>query len=182
MTVEYDNINVEADALVGSASIPSLTNVALGTLKVSKQHCFTVNSTVRTLCLVACMAMQSFFVHDQCCLLLQRAVGLGGLKTSKLHALKNVSGVLTPVSLSLIWWLHSTCRTPPQPKFCIHGLCQMYALASGYAQVLFTVWRMPCFQIVRFTFVHVVDKQYTGYDAHAIKQFVACLRGGLLFC
>jgi len=35
VTVEYDNINVEADALVGSASIPSLSNVALGILKVS---------------------------------------------------------------------------------------------------------------------------------------------------
>ena len=34
VTVEYDNINVEADALVGSASIPSLSNVALGILKV----------------------------------------------------------------------------------------------------------------------------------------------------
>ncbi len=28
---------------------------------------------------------------------LQRSIGLGGLKTSKLHALKNVSGVLKPV-------------------------------------------------------------------------------------
>ena len=35
VTVEYDNINVEADALVGSASIPSLSNVALGIIKVS---------------------------------------------------------------------------------------------------------------------------------------------------
>ena len=32
------------------------------------------------------------------CFLSQRAIGLGGLKTSKLHVLKNVSGVLTPVS------------------------------------------------------------------------------------
>lgn len=29
---------------------------------------------------------------------MQRAVGLGGLKTSKLQVLKNVSGVLKPVS------------------------------------------------------------------------------------
>lgn len=36
VTVEYDNLSVEADALVGSASIPSLTNVALGILKVSQ--------------------------------------------------------------------------------------------------------------------------------------------------
>ncbi len=28
---------------------------------------------------------------------MQRSIGLGGLKTSKLHALKNVSGVLKPV-------------------------------------------------------------------------------------
>ena len=34
VTVEYNNINVEADALVGSASIPSLSNVALGICKV----------------------------------------------------------------------------------------------------------------------------------------------------
>lgn len=34
VTVEYNNINIDADALVGSASIPSLTNVALGILKV----------------------------------------------------------------------------------------------------------------------------------------------------
>ncbi|DBB03271.1 TPA: hypothetical protein ACH3X3_010666 [Trebouxia sp. C0006] len=64
VTVEYDNINVEADALVGSASIPSLSNVALGILK--------------------------------------RSIGLGGLKTSKLHALKNVSGVLKPGRTTLL--------------------------------------------------------------------------------
>ena len=32
--VEYDQLNVEADALVGSANIPSLSNVLVGTLKV----------------------------------------------------------------------------------------------------------------------------------------------------
>ena len=32
--LEYDSINVEADALVGSANIPSLSNVFMGTFKV----------------------------------------------------------------------------------------------------------------------------------------------------
>lgn len=34
VTVEYTKVNVEADALVGSANIPSLSNVAAATLKV----------------------------------------------------------------------------------------------------------------------------------------------------
>ncbi len=34
--LEYDRVNVEADALVGSANIPSLSNVFVGTMKVSK--------------------------------------------------------------------------------------------------------------------------------------------------
>ena len=41
------------------------------------------------ICLVQYLTMSSWS---------QRAIGLGGLKTSKLHVLKNVSGVLTPVS------------------------------------------------------------------------------------
>ena len=87
MTIEYNNINIDADALVGSASIPSLTNVALGILKVcSHQPCTQHTGLAHTTA-----------VH-QCFLLLQRAVGLGGLKTSKLQVLKNVSGVLKPVS------------------------------------------------------------------------------------
>ena len=34
VTIEYNNINVDADALLGSNSIPSLTNVAVGLFKV----------------------------------------------------------------------------------------------------------------------------------------------------
>lgn len=34
VTVEYKDVRVEADALVGSAGIPSLLNVALAFLKV----------------------------------------------------------------------------------------------------------------------------------------------------
>ena len=34
VTIEYNNINVDADALLGSNSIPSLTNAAVGLFKV----------------------------------------------------------------------------------------------------------------------------------------------------